>query len=284
VNRSLKLSLIIAVYNKPEILRLVLAACNRQSLPDFEVIIADDGSGPGIRALLEEAQRQYPFPIQHLWHEDQGWRKNTMLNNAIRSSQTEYLVFIDGDCIPARDFMLDHWNEREPRKALMGRRVETSRRWSDALTLERVESGAYEHLGWEEIKDGLKGSSLRVEDGVRIRSAFLRTVLLRNVRGMLGSNFSVAREHLVAINGFDELYDGPGCGEDSDVQYRLSLIGVTGKSMRNLAIQYHVHHTPTKGSDACWDRFEMVKTSAGPRCAHGLMKEETERNDGKREQ
>jgi hypothetical protein len=120
---------------------------------------------------------------------------------------------------------------------------------------------------------GLTGRSLRVEDGIRMPSRLLRTVLLRNVRGMLGSNFSVAKSDLVAINGFDELYDGPGCGEDSDVQYRLSLIGVTGKSLRNLAILYHIWHSPTNVSDACWDRFEMVKKTSAPRCKEGLVHE-----------
>jgi hypothetical protein len=87
---------------------------------------------------------------------------------------------------------------------------------------------------------------------------------------MLGSNFSVARNDLAAINGFDELYDGPGCGEDSDVQFRLLLSGVSGKSLRNLAIQYHIWHPRTKVSDACWDRFEMIKLTREPRCLAGL--------------
>jgi hypothetical protein len=90
---------------------------------------------------------------------------------------------------------------------------------------------------------------------------------------MLGSNFSVAREDLIAINGFDELYDGPGCGEDSDVQFRLALTGVRGKSLRNLAIQYHVWHPRTRVSDACWDRFQMVKRIGRPRCIAGLVRE-----------
>ena len=101
-------------------------------------------------------------------------------------------------------------------------------------------------------------------------SPFVRALLFRSVRGMLGSNFSVARNDLAAINGFDELYDGPGCGEDSDVQYRLSLIGVSGKSLRNLAIQYHVWHPRMRVSDACWDRFQMVKRMGEPRCLVGL--------------
>jgi glycosyltransferase involved in cell wall biosynthesis len=266
------LSLVVAVYNKPEVLRLVLAGCERQSFTNFEVIIADDGSGPEIRTLLEDLKPELPFPLVHLWHEDRGWQKNVMLNNAIRASRAEHLVFIDGDCIPSRHFLLDHWNEREEGKVLLGRRVETSERWSKALTLEKIRSGDFERLGWAEMMDGLRGDSLRVEDGVRIPSALLRTILLRTVRGMLGSNFSVAKKDLIAINGFDELYNGPGCGEDSDVQHRLSLIGVTGKSLRNLAVQYHVYHPRTPVSDPCWDRFEMVKKSLEPKCRMGLQK------------
>jgi glycosyltransferase involved in cell wall biosynthesis len=268
-----KLSLVIAVYNKPDNLRLVLAACARQSFKDFEAIIADDGSGPGIKAVIDEARQLYSFPITHLWHEDAGWRKNVMLNNGIRVAKAEHIVFIDGDCLPGRHFLLDHWNEREYNRVLLGRRVETSERWSEALTLDKLQSGEFERYGLDEWKDGFTGRSLRVEDGIRMRSRIVRRLLLRNVRGMLGSNFSAAKKDLVAINGFDELYDGPGCGEDSDVQYRLSLIGVTGKSLRNLAIQYHIWHPLTRVSDACWDRFEMVKKTSEPRCRTGLVHE-----------
>ncbi len=269
-----KLSLIISVYNKAENLRFVLAGCARQSFTEFEVIIADDGSGLDVREVVTESQQQYTFPIIHLWHEDRGWRKNTLLNKGIQVARAEHIVFIDGDCIPGRDFLLDHWNARKHGKVLLGRRVETSQRWSKTLTLEKVRSGEFERFGWNDLTDLLKRHSLRIEDGVRIKSALPRRLLLRNVKGMLGSNFSAAKKDLEAVNGFDELYDGPGCGEDSDLQYRLSLISITGKSLRNLAIQYHIYHPLTKTSQACWDRFQEVKTSREPRCKAGLMKQE----------
>ena len=265
-----KITLVISVYNKPEVLRLVLAACARQSFPDYEIVVADDGSGPEVRDAVAEARGVSPQPILHLRHDDRGWRKNIILNNAIRASRGAHLVFIDGDCIPSRDFLLDHWTERENRRVLLGRRVETSERWSKALSLPTIVSGEFERVGIREILDGLTGRSLRVEDGIRMPSRIIRRLLLRSVGGMLGSNFSASREDLVAINGFDELYDGPGCGEDSDVQYRLSLNGVYGKSLRNLAIQYHVWHPRTRVSDACWDRFQMIKRTRMPRCAVGL--------------
>jgi glycosyltransferase involved in cell wall biosynthesis len=265
------LSLIVAVYNKPENLRLVLEAIARQSFRSFELIIADDGSGPEVREVADAARPAFPVPLTHLWHEDRGWRKNVMLNNAIRAARTDYCVFIDGDCLVSEHFLLDHWNEREAGRVCLGRRVETSERWTREISLAQVRSGAFERMTRKEWADMLRGRSLRVEDGVRIRSAMLRRLLLRNVRGMLGANFSAWKHDLVAINGFDEKYDGPGCGEDSDVQFRLGLIGVTGKSLRNLAVMYHLHHGLTKVSDPCWDRFQAVMRSTEPRCRMGLV-------------
>jgi glycosyltransferase involved in cell wall biosynthesis len=265
------LSLSVAVYNKAEHLRLVLAGCARQSFRDFEVIVADDGSGPEVRDAVAAARERYGLPIVHLWHEDRGWRKNSMLNNAIRAARADLIVFIDGDCIPSRHFLRDHHTQWQPGHVLLGRRVETSARWSSALTIDAVETGRFEHLGWQEIRDGMAGRSLRVEDGIRIPSRLLRTLLLRRVHGMLGSNFSAAKADLEAINGFDELYDGPGCGEDSDIEYRLSLIGIRGKSIRNLAILYHLYHPATAVSNTCWERFQRVKASAQARCIHGLQ-------------
>jgi glycosyltransferase involved in cell wall biosynthesis len=270
VNLSPLISLVVAVYNKPETLRLVAAAIARQSFPDVEVLVADDGSGPAVAEVVAWARHRYKLDITHLWHEDRGWRKNTMLNKAIRSSRSPYIVFIDGDCVPAQRFVEDHYREKEPGKMLLGRRVETSPRWGASITLDRVESGDFERWGWPELKDALTGKALRVEDGLRMPSPMVRRLLLRTVRGMLGSNFSAWKTDLEAINGFDELYDGPGCGEDSDVQYRMSLAGVSGKSLRNLAVQYHLWHPLTKVSDPCWDRFQAVKQAGIAWCEHGL--------------
>jgi glycosyltransferase involved in cell wall biosynthesis len=265
------LSLVVAVYNKPENLRLVLAGVARQRFRDCEVLIADDGSGPEIAKVVEEFRRDGAFPVRHLWHEDRGWRKNAMLNTAIRTAESDYLVFIDGDCIPAAHFLLDHWTEREAGRVLMGRRVEMSERWGSAMTVEKVRSGEFERFGWREVKESLFGESLRNEDAVRLPSPLLRRLLRRNVRTLLGCNFSAWKRNMEAINGFDEEYDGPGWGEDADIQYRLALAGVTGKSMRNLAVQYHLWHPQTRPSENCRTRFEIVSRSGRSRCAKGLV-------------
>ncbi|MFI5164111.1 MAG: glycosyltransferase [Bacteroidia bacterium] len=267
-----KISLIVAVYNHAQYLRYIFAACSRQSLKDFEVIIADDGSGTEVKEVIEEAIRKYSFPIIHCRHERNGWQKNKILNEAVRTSHTEYLVFIDGDCIPAKHFLHDHWSERQDNRTLWGRRVELGERWAKELTLEKILQGKFEKIGLREISDGIRGRANRLEDGVRIKSEFLRTMLRRRTRGMLGCNYSLYKKDLFRINGFDELYKGPGFGEDSDVEYRLSLIGVKGKSLRNLAIQFHIYHPHTITSQATQQRFERVLTLNDPLCEFGLEK------------
>jgi glycosyltransferase involved in cell wall biosynthesis len=267
---AVRISLIIAVYNRAEALRLVLAACARQSFDNFEILIADDGSGPAVRQEIDRARERFSFPITHLWHEDRGWRKNVALNNAIRASRGEQLVFIDGDCLPSREFLRDHDAEGVEGAVLLGRRVEMSARWSAMLSEEMVATGAFERYRWPELLDGLRGDALRLEDGIRIPSRLLRRVLLRRVRTMLGSNFSAMKRDLLAVNGFDELYEGPGCGEDSDLFFRLTVAGIRGKSLRNLGILYHLYHPLTSVSAASLERYEHIRHSGEAWCPSGL--------------
>jgi glycosyltransferase involved in cell wall biosynthesis len=266
-----RLTLVVAVYNKSEDLRLIFSALARQSFNDFEVIIADDGSGKEIADVVNEAKRQYSLRIKHLWHADKGWRKNTMLNYAIQEANTGYIVFIDGDCIPSKRFIEDHYTQREEGKVLLGRRVEHGERWRKTLTVGKITSGAFEKYTAEDIIDVIKGTSVRLEHGIRIPFAFLRT-LTEKSDNMLGCNFSTFRKHLIDVNGFDEDYDGPGSGEDSDIFYRLNLIGVMGKSVRNLAIQYHLWHPLTKTSERNYRRFLEMQARGLPQCKNGLKK------------
>jgi glycosyltransferase involved in cell wall biosynthesis len=270
------LTLVIAVYNRPEALRLILAACRRQTFLPFEIVIADDGSGDAITAVIEEASRLSRQPILRAWQPDDGWRKNKALNAAVRMASADYLVFIDGDCIPHSRFLEDHWHAREDRAVLCGRRVELSPAWTARMTLDTVRSGRYETMGMREWWDGVRGRALRVEDGIRIASPRVASLLHGNVRGLLGSNFSLHREQLARINGFDEAYEGPGSGEDSDIQFRLELLGVAIRSLRHRAIQYHLWHARTRASKQSEQRFEEVKRQRAAWCDRGLAEPASE--------
>src|SRR5688572_4956723 len=98
-------SLIISLYNKLEYLKMIEAALQRQSFRDFEVVVADDGSKPEVVEGIKDLMNSSPIAFQHCWHEDLGFRKTKILNEAIRKSRSAYLIFIDGDCIPHTHFI-----------------------------------------------------------------------------------------------------------------------------------------------------------------------------------
>ncbi len=264
------LSLVIAVYNAVRYLELILTALRRQTMSDFEVIVADDGSGPAIAELIERLRPAAGFPLRHLWQEDAGFRKNAMLNRAIEASQTDYLVFIDGDCIPHREFLADHWSRRRDRTVLCGRRVNLSRHITERLTLAEVSTGRFERLSVRLLLDGLLARSSNLEDAVRIRPAALRWVFHRNRANIFGCNFSLEKRLLESINGFNEDYRAPGLGEDSDVDFRLRLVGAQFASLRNLAVLYHLWHPPTVVGEENKKIYQQVVASGDAVCRRGL--------------
>lgn len=271
--RAPSLSLVVAVYNKPRELRLLLLACARQTWQDFELIIADDGSDASIAEAVADLRGELPFSVVHLWHEDAGWRKNSILNAAIRAARGDWMVFIDGDCLPHRCFLEDHARHRAQGVMLCGRRAEMSRRWSEQLSEAAVRDGSFERIGLRELWESFRGKGARAEEALRFESPTIRNILHSSVRGMLGSNFSVARKDLLAINGFDEEYDGPGLGEDSDVQFRLELLGLRCLSLRHLAIQYHIHHPLTAIPPRSVALFERRRAEGRMRCRQGIEHE-----------
>ncbi len=267
------LTLIIAVYNEVRYLEYILMSLGQQTMKDFEVIVADDGSGPEISRLIGRMQEEgLPFPVRHLWHEDAGFRKNMMLNKAIAASETGYLVFIDGDCLPHHEFLRDHWNNRAPRTLLCGRRVNLSRPMTERITPEAVRNRSYQRYSLALVWDGLLAKSSNLEDGIRISNPIIRRILHRNQARILGCNFSVEKQLMEEINGFNEDYQAPGIGEDTDVAYRLSLVGAHFSTLRYQAILYHLYHPVTRVGNENRRIFAEVERLRQSRCPNGLTK------------
>src|SRR6185436_4375178 len=105
---GLRLSVVVTTYENPRALALVLAGLYRQSVRHFEILIADDGSGPETAAVVAAAAAAAPVPVRHVWHEDAGFRKCTISNKAIAAAQGDYLVFFDGDCVATRECLAVH--------------------------------------------------------------------------------------------------------------------------------------------------------------------------------
>lgn len=268
----IKTSVIAAFYNNIHYLKLVLAGFERQTEKDFELIIADDGSREEFVKEIENIASNYSFCVKHIWHSDRGFRKNRILNEAISVSETDYLIFIDSDCVPHSKFVEEHLNEKENNKVLTGRRVNLSQKITTQLAEHNILNGFLENQYLEIIDDGLFGKSYDVEKGFYIKNKFLRKTLNKKYRGLLGCNFSLYKKDLIAINGFDERYVAPSIGEDSDIEYRLKLNGVQVKSLNFIAVQYHLYHKSQERLQKNLDLFSEVKKSQISFTPFGLIK------------
>ncbi|MGA7722341.1 MAG: glycosyltransferase [Ignavibacteriaceae bacterium] len=254
-----KASVILAFYNRIDYLKLVLAGFEQQSFKNFEIIIADDGSSTQVIKEVESISRFAPFPVTHIRQEDIGFRKNKILNKAIMSARSDYLIFIDADCIPHSEFVAEHFNNRKPKTCLTGRRVNLSERITRYLTPGRIIEGFPERKLLMLVEDGIFGKSYDVEKAFYFRNQTLRNFINKKKRGILGCNFSIYKEDFLKINGFDERYEAPSIGEDSDVEFRLKLSGVEVKSLNNIAIQYHLFHKLQNRPQENLILFEEVK-------------------------
>ena len=268
----IKTSIIEAFYNNIKYLKLVFAGFERQTEKDFELIIADDGSNEDVVKEIETISSNYSFRIKHIWHPDKGFRKNKNLNQAIPASETNYLIFIDSDCVPHSKFVEEHLNEIKENIVLTGRRVNLSKKITDRLTEENIKEGFLESNNLLMIEDALFGKSNYVEKGFYLQNKFLRKTLNKKYRGLLGCNFSLYKKDILAINGFDERYEAPSIGEDSDIEFRLSLIGVKVKSLNHIAVQYHLYHKLQERLQKNLDLFEDVKKDKLPFTKFGISK------------
>jgi glycosyltransferase involved in cell wall biosynthesis len=253
-------------------LRLVLAGLEIQTADGFEIIIADDGSSPEVVDQLKTIINESQLAIKHIWQEDKGFRKNKILNQAILKAESDYIIFIDGDCIPHSEFVREQITNRQKQTALTGRRVNLSERITSKLTPAKVRDGYLEKNFYSVIWDGLFGKSYDVEKGFYVKSKIVREFINRKKRGLLGCNMSMNKSDLIAVNGFDERYEAPSIGEDSDLQYRLELNGVHIKSLNNIAVQYHLHHKLLPRKEENLKLFEEVKSNGSSFTKHGIKK------------
>jgi glycosyltransferase involved in cell wall biosynthesis len=257
---KIEASVIIPFYNKIDILQLVFAGFERQSVKNFEILIADDGSNSKIVGELQKIISVSPLIIRHVWHADNGWQKNIIMNKAILASASDFIVFTDGDCIPHRHFMKEHLLAREKSCVLTGRRVLLSRKVSEYLTVSNVKRGYLEHILFPfMILERIFGKGQFVENAIYLKWKWLRSKINKKKRGLLGSNFSLHKVDLLAVNGFDERYLAPYVGEDTDLEYRLRLMGCKFKHLKHLAIQYHYYHPKQKYSHHNLSIFEDNK-------------------------
>ncbi|MBC54861.1 MAG: glycosyl transferase family 2 [Gammaproteobacteria bacterium] len=235
----MKLSVIVTTYNSPAWLEKVLWGYSVQEHPDFELIIGDDGSGPDTKALIERFRTETGLKIHHIWQEDRGFRKCAILNKAIASATSEYLVFSDGDCIPRRDFLSVHAREAQPGHYLSGGYHKLPMSTSTDINRDDILSGRCFDLSWLK-QHGLPASykNSKLTASPALARWFNRLTPTRC--NFKGSNGSAWRDDVLAVNGFDERMAWGGL--DREFGVRLINLGIKPKHVRYNAIVIHLDH------------------------------------------
>ena len=231
-------SVIIAVHNRPDFLEKVFASLSNQTMGNFEIVVADDGSGPEIAALVNEWRKRFRYPVAHVRQEHRGFRKTIIANRAVVRSRSDYLCFIDGDSVLHHRFLESHLVGRRVHTVLSGRRVMLSQELTEKLTVADISSRSIEKLSF--LRGGAEKNSIRY--ALRLPGVPAVENLFNKEYWVLGSNFSVYKGDYYAINGYDESLTGRGL-EDNNLCARFKRKGINVKTITREAIQYHLFHS-----------------------------------------
>lgn len=231
-----KASIVITTYNWPIALRAVLNALNMQTCQDFEILIADDGSKEETAQLIQQIKAHYSVPIHHIWQDDQGFRAAMIRNKAIAAARGDYIIFLDGDCIPCPNFVAAHLRESEPGYFVAGNRILLTQEFTVKVLSEDIPIHGISILGW--LKARLRGHCNKVLPlliaAINIASNALsgfRKLRPTRWQGAKTCNLAVWRADLLRVNGFEEKFVGWGY-EDSDLVIRLINANVKRKGGR----------------------------------------------------
>lgn len=235
-------SVIISTYNQPTWLEKVLCGYEQQTNRDFEIVIADDGSSSETINVIDLFKERKNLKIIHVWQKDEGFQKTKILNKAIIASNSDYLIFTDGDCIPRKDFVEKHIKLRTRGCFLSGGYFKLSEHISNLISKEDISSQACFSKDWL-IDNGLK-KSFKLN---KLTSTGAKEDLLNRFTTTKatfdGMNASCWKKDIIAVNGFDErMHYG---GEDRELGERLINLGIKPLQIRYSAICLHLHHSRT---------------------------------------
>lgn len=256
MQQASKISVIVTTYNRPDALTAVVEACFAQDDTNFEIIIADDGSTNNTRDCVAALAARSPVPLRHVWQADEGFRAARVRNLGTLAATGDYIVFLDGDCVPQKNFVSRHRKLARTGFLVSGSRVLLSEQYTRELLQRR-----------------LNLHTLSVAERLRLRlgghfNKFLQTVLVLpdvgrerrrfSWRRIKSCNLAVWRSDLDLVNGFDESFQGWG-HEDSDLVVRLFNAGVLRKDGAFATEVFHLWHRENQRDQASSNRAVVLQ-------------------------
>lgn len=251
-------AVVVTTYNRPTALAWVLASLSTQAVMPAQIMIADDGSGPETRELIQAwiqyfQESKLTSVISHVWQEDLGFRAATARNLAVRQAQSlgdpRVIIFMDGDCVAPPFFVQNHLSLLTGGTIVAGGRGLLSQAYSRALETQA------QGLVPSEIVSNLKQfmSPFRLWLTKACDRYFpmqpwsypvfnhLRDRHPTDERLVRTCNLSVWSQDFDRVCGFDESFVGWGL-EDTEFAVRLISKGVRVRSGRFATNVFHLWH------------------------------------------
>ena len=259
------ISLVVTTYNRPDALEAVALSCFTQSDKNFEIIIADDGSTDATRACVARLAARSPVPMRHVWQADAGFRLAMARNRAIAVARGQYVVILDGDCVPQENFIAQHRKLARPGFMVTGSRILLGQKFTQRVLAEKLA-----------LQSLQSPRSLTLVDKVRLRATGDINKLLQLLvtlpdigrekkrfswRRIKGCNMAIWRSDLELVNGFDESFSGWG-HEDSDMVVRLFNAGVMRKDGAFATEVFHLWHRDAQRDHASSNRAIVLRRAA----------------------
>jgi glycosyltransferase involved in cell wall biosynthesis len=266
-----QISVIVTTYNRVDALGAVLRGLDHQTDRDFEVIIADDGSGAATREFLARRAARLDRPLKHVWHEDRGFRAAEIRNRGILASSGDYCVFLDGDCIPRPNFIAVHRRLAEPGWFVTGNRVLLGRDLTERVLAQSLEPERWNLATWLVLR--ARRQINRLAPLVPMAAGPLRKLRAGAWPGARSCNLAIWRSDLDLLDGFDAAFSGWGL-EDSDLLIRLLHAGVRRKDGNFATGVLHLWHPESDRSYLPDNqrRLDEVTASDRVRALEGLSR------------
>jgi glycosyltransferase involved in cell wall biosynthesis len=235
-----RLAVVVSTYEWPDALDAVLRSLADQSDTDFEVVVADDGSGSETKAVVDGWKPVFGDRLVHVWQPDEGFRLARVLNLGVRASTAEYLIIIHGESIPRRHFVRALRAAALPGWFVAGRRLELSPALTGRVIREKLPVHRWTLARWAFARaDATPFIALTARDRRRVGARGLPEFDPVN-RGF-GYLLGVARADFERVNGYDMRFEGWG-EEDVDIAVRLRRTGLRCGHAGAHATLFHLWH------------------------------------------
>lgn len=272
----MRIGFVIVTYNRSDALMAVLRALAPQCGADDVIVVADDGSRPEHVQAVQDGARSAGLvavcPVLHTWHPDVGFTAGRARNIgalAARDAGADYIVFMDGDCVPHPGFVAMHRALAEEGAFVNGSRVLLSERLTARVLGREVDPGVQSLAQWLRLR--MSGDVNKLTHLIQWPALPGRHQWGFRWSGIRSCNFGLWWRDLEAVDGFDETFSGWG-HEDADLVLRLHNHGLVRKNGHLATEVFHLWHRENSRANESANRARVAARmeSGIHRAARGL--------------